>query len=163
MRQLPVVQVEGLRKVYIRPVTFANCSRSERLRRITWRHEMAGPGGMPRAGRPRQPNCGNEPARPQRSSLDHAVPVHRRRLCGRKKTRQAASLSVGAGRARRATRGSPAEPSPRDRVLPAPSIFLREVGRHQPGRFAPVRFGQRSPRKLLAAVVADGIEMDARR
>jgi hypothetical protein len=45
----------------------------------------------------------------------------------------------------------------------SPSIFLREVGRYQPGRFAPVRFGQRSPRKLLAAVVADGIEMDARR
>jgi hypothetical protein len=44
---------------------------------------------------------------------------YRRRLCGRKKSKRAASLSVGAGRARRATGGPPAEPSPRDR-LPTP-------------------------------------------
>jgi hypothetical protein len=44
---------------------------------------------------------------------------YRRRLCGRKKSERAASLSVGAGRARRATGGPPAEPSPRDR-LPTP-------------------------------------------
>jgi hypothetical protein len=125
---------------------------------------MAGPGGMPRAGRPRRPNCGNGPARPQRSSLDHAVPVHPRRLCSPQENETGrVSISGGPEGLARRLGGHRRSLHPGTEFFRPPSIFLREVDRHQPGRFAPVRFGQRSPRKLLAAVVADGIEMDARR
>jgi hypothetical protein len=95
------------------------------------RHDTTGPGPMPRLRGISVTNCGNGPARPQRSSLDHPVPVLSSATL-RPQENEAGRVSISGGPEGLAgrTRGVTGEAfTPGQGYFQPPSIL--EVGRHQ--------------------------------